>query len=103
MSIALCMAKTPTANAKVGQIGETMKPYNKMRWQKANAKRARKPLDEFETWMNGLCENCGVRRWNCHCPTKRAVELGDSAASQTLSTPEVNPVVETDSTPAPTH
>jgi hypothetical protein len=37
------------------------------------------------------------------CPTKRAVELGDSVASQALSQPEVNPAVEADSTPAPIH
>ncbi len=36
-------------------------------------------------------------------PTKRAVELGDSAASQALSQPEVNSVVGADTTPAPIH
>lgn len=51
-----------------------MKPYNKMRWQKANAKLARKPLDDFEKWMNELCEKCGIRHWDCLCPTKDALD-----------------------------
>ena len=37
------------------------------------------------------------------CPTKRAVDLGDSSPLQTLSTPEVNLVAQADTTPAPNH
>lgn len=36
-------------------------------------------------------------------PTKRAVELGDSAASQALPTPEVLSTQQAESTPAPIH
>lgn len=36
-------------------------------------------------------------------PTLRAVELGDSAASQALSTPEVLSTQQAESTPAPIH
>ena len=37
------------------------------------------------------------------CPTLRAVELGDSAASQALPTPEVLSTQQAESTPAPIH
>jgi len=62
-----------------------MKPYNKMRWQKANAKLANKPLNDFEAWMNEPCEKCGIRRWDCHCPTPKVNPAPDPEVSSSPS------------------
>ncbi len=45
-----------------------MKPWNKIKWQAASAKKARNLLDDFEKWMDEPCEKCGMRCWDCTCP-----------------------------------
>jgi len=60
-------------------------------------------------WLDGEEESSKFAAGSVDCKdclrllTKRAVELGDSAASQALSQPEVNLVVEAESNPAPIH
>lgn len=69
--IALAWSESPMCGAKISEANEV-------------------PL------LSGyLCQRCEKKLARL---TKRAVELGDSAPSQALSTPEVDPVVEADST-----
>lgn len=65
-----------------------------------NCNRCGKPFDGNSGFVK--CPSCVIDVFAEYGQrlTKRAVDLGDSAAPQALSQPEVNPVVEADTTPA---